>query len=309
MPRKKIQTVQEDNKPATYLDFEKIPDCLRMTPEGVDKIIAGKVDRIQEYFQEYGIKKGVIGLSGGIDSAVAAALAARAIGPENIIAVRLPCKERQKEITESEKIAYDVAKAIGIPEKNIQTINIERPTTESWNTATLSLARKNPQYRLSDWELQYGNMAARMRMIMLEQVCSLVGGIIIGTENKTEHLLAYYTIGGDNISGIEPFLDLWKVQIYQLAARLGLPESVLMRKPTAELWDGQTDEGELGIDYVTIDTILWFVWQNTSGGDDLADLLEVQLNISKKKYNKVINHVISKQGKREAPYIVPSIPI
>ncbi|MFA6603800.1 MAG: NAD(+) synthase [Patescibacteria group bacterium] len=280
---------RKDNR--TYLDPAKAPDYLRLPPQKADKLIAAKTKLIRKYFQRHGFKKAVIGLSGGIDSAVAAALVTRAIGPENVIVLRLPCGPA----TESVTIAGEIAAALGIPDVNVHTVNIGEAVEASWRAAKDVLGERG------DSALQRGNMAARERMKILEHTCSLFGGILIGTENRTEHLLAYYTIGGDNISGLEPFLDLFKVQIYALAAQLGLPESVLKRKPTAELWADQTDEGELGVDYLTIDIILAGIWDRRLAARTIAK----RYGVAPETIRKVIAHVASKTGKREAPYIVP----
>jgi NAD+ synthase len=276
---------------ATYIDLAKIPAFLRLTPKQADKLIATKVGLIRDYFRRCGFKKAVIGLSGGIDSAVAAALTARAIGPENVIVLRLPCGPESVSVG----IAGEICECLGVTAANVFTVNINEAVNESWRAA------RNVLGEVGDLKVQRGNMAARERMKILEHACSMFGGILVGTENRTEHLLAYYTIGGDNISGLEPFLNLYKVQVYTLAARLGLPDSVLQRKPTAELWAGQTDEGELGVDYLTIDTILAgvFDWKFT------PFVLKKLHGIPVETTRKVVAHVDSKTGKRESPYIVP----
>ena len=276
---------------ATYVDLAKVPEFLRFTPRKTAAVIKRKVTLIRAYFRRYGFKKAVIGLSGGIDSAVAAALTARAIGPENVIILRLPCGAA----TESVAIAGETAATLGIPGSNVFTVNIGDAVEASWRAAKDILGEGG------NTALQRGNMAARERMKILEHACSMHGGILIGTENRTEHLLAYYTIGGDNISGLEPFLGLYKVQVYAIAAKLGLPARVLRRKPTAELWSGQTDEGELGVDYLTIDTILAGVIDNDLGVANLKKLCGVPPTTAR----KVLDFVVSKKGKREAPYIVP----
>jgi len=275
----------------TYLDLSKAPDYLRLSPKKADEMIAAKTECIRAYFQRYGFKKAVIGLSGGIDSAVAAALTAKALGPENVIVLRLPCGPA----TESVTIAGEVASTLGIPDANVFTVNIGEAVEASWRASKGVLGERG------DAALQRGNMAARERMKILEHACSMHGGILIGTENRTEHFLAYYTIGGDNISGLEPFLNLYKVQVYALADRLGLPASVLKRKPTAELWADQTDEGELGVDYLTIDIILAGVYDWKFTPYVLAKLHGIPAETAQ----RVIAHVESKTGKREAPYIVP----
>ena len=275
---------------ATYIDPTDLPEFLRLSPERVEKIIDRKTRLIKEYFDKYNLSKTVIGLSGGIDSAVACALAVRALEPENVIVLRLPCGE----VGESVRIATEVADRLGIPGENQYTVDIAAPVEAAWQAAAAVFGERG------DTQLQRGNMAARQRMVVLEHACNLFHGILFGTENRTEHQLAYFTIGGDNISGIEPLLDLYKTQVYQLAAVLDLPESVCRRQPTAELWSDQTDEGELGVPYVTIDTVLCGVLER---GLTAADL-ERDHDIKPADAERVLDRVRACEGKRNAPYLV-----
>lgn len=278
---------------ATYVDLSALPDCLRLSDERIKREIAHRVDRIRDYFRANGFSEAVIGLSGGIDSAVAAALTVRALGPTNLWCLRLPCGRP----TESVRIATDVAERLRILPDQQFTVDIAPAVEASLAAARAGLGLTGPTDRL-----QYGNLAARERMKMLMFAASRHRAILIGTENLTEHLLAYFTIGGDNISGLEPIRDLYKCQVYQLAAALGLPDSVLRRKPTAELWDGQTDEDELGIPYPTIDTV--FAARDL-GLDAMATA--DRYGLAPETVRRVLDFAASRTGKINAPFIVPPL--
>jgi len=268
----------------TYIDLNLIPDILKFSPNEVNSVIERKVKEIKEYFQSSGFDKAVIGLSGGIDSAVSAALTARALGPDNLVAVRLPFRQNNEQ---SLAIAKEIADTIGLSEKNLLTVDITSAVESAWETA-------KKQGGLNE-SLRIGNIAARMRMIILMDISASYKALLMGTENKTEEKLAYFTIGGDQISSVEPIHNLWKTHVYQLAVELGLPDSVLGRAPSAELWVGQTDEGEIGVSYVEIDTILAAQEKN---------LLPSKFGIDEETTKKVLGYVERVKGKREAPHIV-----
>jgi len=268
----------------SYIDVSDLPDFLKLA--NLMALINDKVLEITEYFRVSGFTKAVIGLSGGIDSALAAALAVRALGPENVITVRLPYESNNDK---SLMIAKEIADFLKIPKENQLTVDITESVNRTWCFVE-GIPRGNEKLRV-------GNIAARMRMIILMDVSAAYTALLVGTENKTEEYLAYFTIGGDQISSIEPSKNLWKVQVFQLALALDLPESVLSRAPSAELWQGQTDEGELDLTYVQIDTVL--------AAHD-GDFDPKEYGISAEIEQKVLNHVEKVTGKREAPYILQS---
>ena len=196
-----------------------------LDPSLVEKIL---VAFLRDETSVAGFTKGVLGLSGGIDSAVCAALAARALGPENVLGVMMPYRTSSPE---SKADAELVAKAIGI---RTELVDIS-PMVDPY----LALGSGADRVR-------GGNVMARERMIILYDLSQREKALVLGTSNKTELMLGYGTLFGDMASALNPLGDLYKTQIWQLARHLGLPDRVIDKKPSADLWAGQTDEGEMG---------------------------------------------------------------
>ncbi|MFO0093633.1 MAG: NAD(+) synthase, partial [Gemmatimonadaceae bacterium] len=175
--------------------------------------------------------KAVIGISGGVDSAVTAALAVRALGPENVVGVRLPYRTSSPESLEHAQLVIDT---LGIESR---TIDIS-PAVDGYlaNEPDADSARR-------------GNVMARVRMIALFDLSARHRALPLGTGNKTERLFGYFTWHADDSPPVNPIGDLFKTQVWQLARHLGLPDVVVTKPPTADLIVGQTDEGDLGISY------------------------------------------------------------
>jgi NAD+ synthase len=193
---------------------------------------------IRTEIQRAGFTRAVVGLSGGLDSSVSCFLAAEALGPKNVLAVRMPYKTSS---TESLEHARLVVEATGVDEATI-------PITELVDAHFARFPDADAVRR--------GNAMARARMIVLYDQSAATGGLVVGTGNKTEILLGYTTLFGDAACAINPLGDLYKTQLRQLARALGLPEVILAKPPSAELWLGQTDEGELGFTYAEVDRLL-----------------------------------------------------
>ncbi len=189
-------------------------------------------------FQKAGFTKAVIALSGGVDSATSCALAVRALGADNVYPVLLPFGPLSAHATID---AMDVVTALGINSFHATRIDI-KPIIERI---------------LPPDKIRQGNMMARARMMILYDQAKKQNALVVGTENKTEHLLGYFTRFGDEASDIEPLRNLYKTQVYEIARFLKLPDVVLSRAPTADLWEGQTDEGEFGFTYKEADEILY----------------------------------------------------
>lgn len=185
-----------------------------------------------------GFQHAVVGISGGVDSAVACYLAAEALKPENVLAVRMPYKTSAPESLEHADL---VIQASGVKEITI-------PITDMVD----SLFARFPG---AD-RVRRGNAMARARMIVLYDQSAAFNGLVVGSGNKTEILLGYTTIYGDSACALNPLGDLYKTQVRQLARAIDIPEVIITKPPSADLWVGQTDEGELGFTYQEVDQLL-----------------------------------------------------
>jgi len=185
----------------------------------------------------------VIGLSGGVDSALATALAVAGLGPDRVHAFMLPYRTSNPD---SLADAEAVAKAFKL---EVTTIDIT-PMVDTYFHGVDSEADR----------VRIGNKMARERMSILFDQAKRLECLVLGTSNKTEILLGYSTIFGDNASSINPLGDLYKQQVWQLARHLEIPSRVVDKAPSADLWPDQTDEGELGFDYSTADEVLYLIF-------------------------------------------------
>jgi NAD+ synthase len=188
-----------------------------------------------------GFSHAVIALSGGIDSALSCFLAAEALGPENVLAVRMPYKSSSADSLED---AQRVIDATGVQSLTIPITNMVDPLFAAF-----------PEMD----NMRKGNIMARERMIIIYDQSSVFKGLVVGTGNKTEILLGYTTLFGDSANALNPIGDLYKTQLRQLSQALGIPESIISKAPSADLWTGQTDEGELGFTYAEVDQLLYLL--------------------------------------------------
>jgi NAD+ synthase len=196
------------------------------------------VDFIRTEIHRAGFHRAVVGVSGGLDSSLSCTLAAEALGPANVLAVRMPYKTSSAESLEH---AHQIVEATGVEEVTL-------PITEMVDAYFARFPDADTVRR--------GNAMARARMIVLYDQSAATDGLVVGTGNKTEILLGYTTLFGDAACAINPLGDLYKTQVRQLARALRLPEGILAKPPSAELWLGQTDEGELGFTYAEVDRLL-----------------------------------------------------
>ena len=195
----------------------------------------------------------VLGMSGGVDSALAAALAVRGLGAERVQALVLPYRASS---ADSLADAQAVAAALGIETRTIDISPMVDAYFENETEAD---------------QIRRGNMMARQRMAVLFDQAKKRRALVLGTSNKTEILLGYSTIFGDNASSINPLGDLYKQQIWQLSRHLGLPERVVAKQPSADLWPGQTDEGDLGFDYATADEVLFLLFDEGCTPEEVVE--------------------------------------
>ncbi len=198
-------------------------------------------DFIRTEITRTGFSRGVVNLSGGLDSAVSCCLAAEALGVENVLAIRLPYKTSSKDSLEHAQLIIDMT---GVQSRTIEITSMVDPLFSL--LGDIDASRK-------------GNIMARERMIVLYDQTVEFKGLAIGTGNKTEILLGYTTLYGDSACALNPLGDLYKTQVRQLARAIKIPEVILQKPPTADLWKGQTDEGELGFTYAEVDKLLFLL--------------------------------------------------
>lgn len=208
---------------------------------------------IKDQIEKVGMTRAVLALSGGIDSALSAYLTARAIGAENLLAVRLPYRtSAQASLDDADTVIED----LGLPSLTVEITPMVDPLIERF--PDMSSVRK-------------GNIMARQRMIVMYDQSVAWGGLVIGTSNKTEFLLGYSTIYGDSGVALQPIADLYKAQVRQLSRALGVPQAILDKAPSADLWEGQTDEGELGFTYNEVDQVLFLLVDERYTVDEVVD--------------------------------------
>lgn len=208
---------------------------LTINPDLARQILTGF---IRSEITRVGYSRAVINLSGGIDSALSCYLAAEALGPQNVLAIRLPYKSSSQDSLDHAQLVID---ALGLQSITIPITGMVDALFEHFPDAS---------------SLRRGNAMARARMIVLYDQSEVFRGLPVGTGNKTEILLGYSTLYGDAACAINPLGDLYKTQVRQLSQDIGIPQPIIDKPPSADLWSGQTDEGELGFTYAEVDQLL-----------------------------------------------------
>lgn len=222
----------------------------------------------------------VVGLSGGLDSAVAAVLAAEALGRDGVLGVLLPYRSSS---TDSAADARRVIEQLGIPS---ETVPIS-PMVDAYFASRQDASRH-----------RQGNKMARERMSILYDLSEEHGGLVLGTSNKTELLLGYGTLHGDLAHALNPLGDLYKTQVRQLAAFLDVPAPILAKAPSADLWPGQSDEEDLGMTYADADPILHHLFDRRASDEALR-----AMGFDRDLVRRIRDRVRRSQFKRRMPLI------
>jgi NAD+ synthase len=211
---------------------------LSINPALARKILTGF---LHSEITRSGFTRAVVGLSGGIDSALSCALAAEALGPDNVLAVRMPYRASSPDSLEHAQLVID---QFGVQSETVEITAMAQPLIDQ--DSGMSSVRR-------------GNILARTRMIVLYDRSAAYQGLVVGTSNKTEILLGYSTLWGDSACALNPLGDLYKTQVRQLARGMGIPAAIIDKPPSADLWADQTDEGELGFTYAQADQLLYLL--------------------------------------------------
>jgi len=235
---------------------------------------------IRSEITRMGFSRAVINLSGGIDSALSCFLASEALGPENVLALRLPYRTSSQDSLDD---AQRVVDALGVQSLTYEISPTVDPLIEHFSEMS---------------NVRRGNVMARTRMIMLYDQTVAFNGLAVGTGNKTELLLGYSTLYGDSACAINPIGDLYKTQVRLLAHAIGVPEAIIAKPPSADLWVGQTDEGELGYTYEEVDKLLYLLVDQRYLPSEC-----VQAGFGEAFVNGVVERVRRNQFKRILPPI------
>ena len=238
------------------------------------------VSFIRNEYLKVGVKRAVVGLSGGVDSSLSAMLAAEALGGENVLGIRMPYKLSSKESLSHAELVAQRAK--------IRLLTVEiTPQIDAYFE------------RFSDAsEKRRGNKMARERMTILYDHSAEFDALVLGTSNKTELLLGYGTLHGDMASAVNPIGDLYKTQVWALSEYVGVPAEIVSKKPSADLWVGQTDEAELGFTYKQVDELLFLMIDRRYSTDEL-----IELGFAEHFVRRVSEMVRKSQFKRRLPVI------
>jgi len=235
---------------------------------------------ISSEIKRAGFTRAVVGLSGGLDSSLTCYLAAEALGARNVLAVCMPYKTSSPDSIEHARMVIEL---LGVNSITVPITGMVDALFEQFPDAS---------------QVRLGNAMARARMIVLYDQSEFFKGLVVGTGNKTEILLGYTTLYGDSACAINPLGDLYKSQVWQLAGAVGVPDVILQKTPTADLWAGQTDEGELGFTYEEVDKLLYLLV------DQRYSPLEcIEAGFSEDFVRKVVERVRRNHFKRVLPPI------
>lgn len=246
-----------------------------------------KYELITEYLQHFldnevrktGINRVVLGLSGGLDSAVVAVLAQK-VFKDDLLCVKMPSQySSQNSLDDADELCLD----FGI---NVITASIE-PMLKVYE-------EMNPDMD----NLRKGNLSSRLRMTTLFDISARENALVLGTSNKSELMLGYGTLYGDLSSAINPIGDLYKSEVYELAEYLGVSKSIIKKPPSADLWDGQSDEADLGYTYAELDAVMKLYVEDRLSKEEI-----VKCGYSKDMMDMIVNRIFRNQFKRKMPVI------
>lgn len=238
------------------------------------------VSFIRNEVEKVGVRRAVVGLSGGVDSSLSAMLAAEALTPGNVLGIRMPYRSSSPE-------------SLAHAELVVGKCSIESLTVD----ITPQIDAYFERFPDAD-QKRRGNKMARERMTILYDHSARWNALVLGTSNKTELLLGYGTLYGDMASAINPLGDLYKTQVWALAEAVGVPEVIVQKKPSADLWADQTDEGELGFSYREVDRLLYLMVDRRYSRPEL-----ITAGFAEKFIDEVILRIMNSQFKRRLPVI------
>ncbi|MCE5270567.1 NAD+ synthase [bacterium] len=256
----------ELKKPSLAIDCEQVSRVL--------------INFIRTEVRKVGFERVVLGLSGGIDSSLSAALAVRALGRENVLGVFMPYESSNPSSLADARL---LAEYLGLRSQLCEITPMVKPYLEA-----------NPGMD----QLRRGNVMARMRMIVLYDISAAERALVLGTSNKTEYLLGYSTLWGDMACALNPLGDLYKNHVRQLSRFLEIPAPILQKKPSADLWEGQTDEDEFGFTYDDADQLLYLLIDRRFLPEEVE-----RLGYDRRLIDILVRKVRTTQYKRHLPLI------
>lgn len=262
------------------MDIEK---ALRINEDLTRRVLTAF---IRTELNRCGFQRAVVGLSGGVDSSVACVLATEALGPENVLAVQMPYRTSSSDSSAHAQLIID--------QWGVRTV------VEDITPMVEPYFERHPEMS----NIRRGNVMSRARMIVLYDKSAEFNALVVGTSNKTELLLGYGTIFGDLASAVNPIGDLYKTQVRQLAQALGIPKVIIAKPPSADLWNGQTDEGELGFTYAEVDKLLYLLVDERYSADEAiaagfdADFVHKVIALMRRNQFKRLPPIIAKLSRR-----------
>jgi NAD+ synthase len=264
-----------------------VPDELRIDTDIARRVV---VDFIRGQLAQAGFDRAVLGLSGGIDSALVAYLVAEAIGAEKLLCILMPYRTSSPaSLADAEEVVRELGCAS-------EVVAITPMVDAYFGTDGVPGAAGDEGLTASP--LRRGNLMARVRMMVLYDRSVTCGGLVVGTSNKTEALIGYTTLFGDSACAFAPIGDLYKSQVRQLSAAVGVPDAILRKAPSADLWPGQTDETEAGFSYPELDRLLHAMIDKRRRPDEL-----VAMGFAEDQVARVERLVAAAEFKRQMPPI------